>query len=211
MMLELPFQQRVVCLLAGINDLVPFDIDPLEDASLGTVAPRRRHEFHAGRQLARMAMSRAGLEGATIEKRSDRLPQWPRNVVGCISHTETHVAAAITVDPAIAGLGLDVETAGRVEAELYPQILVAQERVKVESGEIDATRYFCAKEAIFKAAFAIHHEYFEFTDVLVEMRGQSFSAKPCGNNLRSRQSIARGEGYSLRHEQLVVSLFVVRS
>ena len=210
-MIELPFAQRVVCLLAGINDFSPLTINPLEDASLGSVAPKRHHEFHAGRHLARMAMSRAGLPNATIEKRSDRLPQWPKNVVGSISHTESHVGAAITMDAGIASLGLDVETAGRVEAELYPQVLVAQERVKVDSGEIDATRYFCAKEAIFKAVFAIHHEYFEFTDVLVEMTGQSFSARPCGNNLRSHQSIAGGEGYWLGFEQLVVSLFVVRA
>ena len=74
----------------------------------------RQQEYVCARVLARELLASHGHPGHWVRAHADRSPTWPEGVVGAITHTSRRdapgrVAVAVTRDPGIRGLGLDVE------------------------------------------------------------------------------------------------------
>ncbi len=137
----------------------PEALSEAESESLGRAAPQRRREFAAGRQCARRALARLGLDGALIGRGADRRPLWPESFVGSIAHTAEYAAAAVAHRRDFAALGLDVERREAVGEHLWRRIAVPAELHWV--GDLPpaervaaATLLFSAKEAIYKCLYA---------------------------------------------------------
>ncbi|MEM9853935.1 MAG: 4'-phosphopantetheinyl transferase superfamily protein [Pseudomonadota bacterium] len=121
--------------------------------------PKRRAEFFAGRQAARLALGDLGVDPIALPVGHRRMPLWPKGIVGAITHAGGF-AAAITARSGYHGIGIDLERNGRVRPDLARFISSANERLKGPSDpgikEGDAcplTLRFAGKEAGFKAYF----------------------------------------------------------
>jgi 4'-phosphopantetheinyl transferase EntD len=95
-------------------------------------------------------------------------------VVGSITHTSGICAAVVAPSERFLGLGVDVEVADRVKAELRARICTVPELRWLESlpqsrRAAGATLIFAAKEAFYKAQFPLARERLGFQAVDVEL------------------------------------------
>jgi 4'-phosphopantetheinyl transferase EntD len=94
--------------------------------------------------------------------------------VGSISHAWGYCAAVVARRATCAGLGLDVEEWGRVGAALWRQIATPPEiawlRAQAEEAARWATILFSAKEAFYKAQFAVSRCFLGFAGAAFHAR-----------------------------------------
>jgi 4'-phosphopantetheinyl transferase EntD len=145
-----------------------------ERDSVARASPQRVGEFAAGRSCARRALREFGIEGGSILPGADRRPLWPAGIVGSISHTAGFCAAAVADARQFGAIGIDVETIGDVIDEIWPTLFLPSERLLLAAlappeRAIAATLMFSAKEAFYKAQFALVGERLDFHDVRVEL------------------------------------------
>jgi len=137
-----------------------------ERAGLDRAAPRRLREFAAGRHCAREALAALGEPRAPLPRRADRRPEWPPGIVGSISHSSDYCAAVVARRTTCAGLGFDAEEWGRVTPELWRRIATPPElawlRARADDAARCATLLFSAKEAFFKAQYALSQSFVGF-------------------------------------------------
>ena len=101
----------------------------------------RQDEFASGRALLRRLM------GSTepIPVSSTRAPILPTGVRGSLAHDHSFAVSAITRDPTILGLGIDIEPSVSLPLAMAVAILRPDER------SLDAHLAFILKEAAYKA------------------------------------------------------------
>ncbi|MCX8996224.1 4'-phosphopantetheinyl transferase superfamily protein [Rhizobiaceae bacterium BDR2-2] len=154
----------------------------------------RRREFHAGRACARMAMSALGLEGVAIPAAPDRAPVWPEGVVGSISHCATLCVAAVAlVRDGYGSIGLDVEPAEPLPADLVETICTPEEeawlgRQPPERRMLLARAIFSAKESLYKCQYPLTGVLLDFQDIDIALHASSYHAR----FRRDAAGIARG-------------------
>lgn len=132
---------------------------PDEMRAVARAVQTRRAEFTAGRAAARLAMERLGLPPQAIPAAPDRSPVWPEGLTGSISHAGGLCAAVLSRDPA-QPLGLDIEDAAPLDADLWPLVLTPEEMDRLTQAPADrrgtiAKRIFGIKEAAYKAQFPL--------------------------------------------------------
>ena len=93
---------------AGVPGDPAHSMHPQEGQVVAGAAEVRRIEFAAGRDLARTALRRLGVDGHALLPAKDRSPQWPAGVVGSISHTRRLCGVAGARRGAVTSLGLDI-------------------------------------------------------------------------------------------------------
>lgn len=156
---------------------------PVEEAAIRKAVQKRRAEFRAGRTFARAALHELGVAAAPIPAGSDRVPVWPPGVTASITHDDTFcgVMAARTAD--FAAVGIDVDSADPLDADLIGAICGAAElehgAVLRASLRVDFPKLiFCAKESTYKAYFSLTRTVLEFdeVDVRVSPDEAAFSA-----------------------------------
>jgi 4'-phosphopantetheinyl transferase EntD len=158
---------------------------PGESACASGFAPRRVAEFAAGRLCARRALANLGIFDFPIAVGPDRSPRWPPGICGSISHTQGYCCAVAAPAHLVAGIGIDVELVGRVDAELDALVFTRTEADFLASLESRAraraaTVIFSAKEAFYKCQYPITQRWLDFTDVTVELepaRGSNSSER----------------------------------
>ncbi len=143
---------------------------PEEAPAMARAIPRRRREFAAGRQAARMAMATLGKAARAIPGGADRAPVWPTGITGSISHDATSSIAIVARSSQYRALGIDVEPNAPLPDDLINEICVPSERTWLANlpaarRHLMARRIFCAKEAVFKAQFPLTCQYFGFDAV----------------------------------------------
>lgn len=169
-----PFPPDVAFVWGG--EAPPAEPPAGERALVGPAASaRRRADFAAGRACAREALARLGWEGAARQpllRGQGRAPAWPQGVVGSITHTAGRAAAATAWAASYAGIGLDLERAGRVSPRVMARICRPEEREWLD-GLSPAQRgpkvaaIFSAKESVFKALNPATGVYLGFQDATV--------------------------------------------
>ena len=156
-----------------------------ERACIAHAVETRAREFATGRACARAALSQLGLHPVPIPAGSDRAPMWPPGFAGSISHTQGYcvaVAARVQKEQVKNGflaLGVDVEQAGQVRQELWPQVMREEEiawlfTLNEAERAVSAALIFSAKEAFYKAQYALTQGWVDFDDAAVELLTDSF-------------------------------------
>lgn len=208
-MQSIELDNSVAIYMAAIDEFREESFNMEEIESLGPNAVRKRIiEFHAGRCLARLALQNAGIKPQPVRKMQNRLPSWPTGVVAAISHTDSHVAVALALSSRIKGIGLDIEIIHAVDERMEDSILNPAEREEVHALQKDPTDYFSAKEALFKACFPLHNEYFDMLDVVIEFDRNRFNCLPQAK-LNADLDIRGGSGFFTYSNNHVISLFRV--
>lgn len=79
-------------------------------------------------------------------------PGWPEGPSFSIAHANGYAACAVA-PPGVA-IGVDIESAGRVQGRTLRLVTTPAERAQVQGGVMDATALWTCKEAVLKAAGA---------------------------------------------------------
>lgn len=153
---------------------VAFSWEPADDlyaeeaACLPRAVETRLREFAAGRRAARRAMAAFGQPAQPILHRADRSPAWPKGLAGSITHTESLAIAAVARTHHHISLGIDLEEGGDLPLELWQEVCTPIELawLSVQPGDERgrlARLIFCAKEAAYKAQYALTGSMLEFS------------------------------------------------
>lgn len=187
------------------------ELEGPEREAVARAVPKRRREFATGRHLARAAMRELGLPAAPVPRRSDRSPVWPEGCLGSVTHTDQLAAAAVARVGVLDGIGIDLEEADRVTAELHDKLFTPAELARyAQSPRGWADLVFSAKESVYKAVNPMVGKYIGFHEVEVDVAftEQRFAARYVGTHAPNAV-LESGEGHFLFAEQHVFSLFII--
>ncbi len=134
-----PVGVRTGCRVIGDGDVAT--LHATEAVTVTRAVPGRRREFATGRALLRELLG----ADVTIPVRPDRSPGLPPGVVGSLAHDATVAVAAVAAVDVAAGLGIDVEVSGPLDADTASAVL------RPDEVGIDAHLAFTIKEAVYKA------------------------------------------------------------
>lgn len=169
-----------------------------EEARLvaSAVAVRQAH-FTAGRLSARAALEALGIQNAPILSDVARAPVWPEGVVGSITHTDGFCGAVVALRTQYRGIGIDAEVRGRVDEEIWEQVLTPTElhRLRAQPAARHkelATIIFCAKEAFYKCQYQVTTSWLGFEGAEVSLSAGRFVLRLLDNvgNLRAGQEFS---------------------
>ena len=161
--------------------------------------PQRDAEFRTGRACAREALAKIGIDAWPLIPAATREPQWPRDVVGSITHCRGYCAAAVGRGGDWAGIGIDVEAAGRVDERLAPVVcgrgeLAALDKCDRRKRSAWLTLIFSAKESVFKAIFPRERTFVDFNDVEIELEAVHGAFHASGRTPQLDRLLGRLEG-----------------
>lgn len=141
---------------------------PAERDGTDAMADVRLAEFATGRVLLRRLLGTS----EPIVRSPDRAPSLPPGTKASLAHDRRHAIAAVSHDPEVVALGIDLERIGEreVTAEMAAMI------VRADDVTPDALCAFVMKEATYKAWSRLGGAMLEHHDVRVEARGTRFSA-----------------------------------
>ncbi|AHB47827.1 phosphopantetheinyl transferase [Hyphomicrobium nitrativorans NL23] len=146
-----------------------------EAAAVSNAVLRRKQEYAAGRTCARRVLAALGASPSPLLAGSDRLPSWPTDYVGSITHDDRYAAAAAgRIADGIRSIGIDLEPAEPLPADLHELICRPEElawlgrRPAAERGVL-ARVLFGAKECAFKCQYPLTRRMLEFHEVSVSL------------------------------------------
>ncbi|KMK65644.1 4'-phosphopantetheinyl transferase [Puniceibacterium sp. IMCC21224] len=136
---------------------------PVEEAAIARAIVARRKEFSAGRVAARSALSAFDLVDIAVPMAEDRTPVWPAGIIGSITHTDTACVAVVARNRDARSVGIDLEPLTPLPPETVTQVCSLSElQCLPDAPLIAARRIFCAKEAAYKAQYALSNTLFDF-------------------------------------------------
>lgn len=152
-----------------------------EYSAIGRSRPIRRREFTAGRAASRDALAKLGVPPMPIPSGANRLPEWPSGYIGSISHCSDLCCSVVGRALQARSLGVDVESASPLPADLYRLVFDEDEMAQLGSVqarvEFDLFKVgFSAKEAFYKCHYPMLQTFLDFRDVSIKIeRAESLS------------------------------------
>lgn len=187
-----------VCIARPIDGLEP-PLSAAEAELVAQVAPRRRLHFAAGRDCAHEALRQLGRPVPELLRFESGAPAWPAGCVGSIAHCDGAAAAVAAFDSAWLALGIDVEPAAVLPADVAAYALTAAEREALQRapGGLAALGLvaFSAKECVHKCVHPLREAFLEFDEVEIELDLEAGRFMP-----RPRSAAARAAFEGLRRE-----------
>lgn len=158
---------------------------PGEHEIVARAVPTRRQEFATARSCAREAMVRLGAEPAAIPQGVRGDPQWPRGLVGSITHCAGYRGAVLGRVGQVVTIGIDSEPDEALPEGVLDAISLPRERTMVAEllaghpGPRWDRLLFCAKEAVYKAWYPLARCWLDFDEALVTVDpdGGTFTAQ----------------------------------
>lgn len=143
-----------------------------EAACVEHAVPTRRREFTAGRNCAREAVRRLGLEPGPILVGSMRQPLFQPGITGSITHTSDYCAAAVSREETVSSLGIDAEINEPLAADVEELTcntddLILARQLRDPLFENWTTLMFSAKESFYKTFFKLRPAYIDFLEATV--------------------------------------------
>lgn len=145
-----------------------------ESALVARAVAKRRREFAAGRFCAHQALQQCGCDIGAIVADWHGAPCWPVGVVGSITHSSVHAAAAVAVTRGCCGIGIDIEALGRFTPAMAARVLLPEETAPLESAFgadwlCGATALFSAKESVYKCLYPVAGPDMRFRDARISL------------------------------------------
>jgi 4'-phosphopantetheinyl transferase EntD len=162
---------------------------PAEAIIIERAAAKRRADFSTGRYCAVQALGRFVNYRPEILQGKGKEPLWPNGIVGSISHSQSLTGAVVARQADVTAIGLDIETIGGVQADMWHLLFNADEQTLIQSKQdnavIWATLLFSLKESFYKLQYPLTSLFLDFTDMIIyEVNGRlSFSSINPQNNL----------------------------
>jgi 4'-phosphopantetheinyl transferase EntD len=128
----------------------------------------RRRASGAARIAARRLLGELGSDRvAGLLRPPAGGPAWPAGIIGSLAHDEEYALAAVARRGALAGIGVDVEPAEPLPADLTDLVLNPAERAETGGDRVAERMVFVAKEAVYKAIHPIDGSPLEYEDIAV--------------------------------------------
>jgi 4'-phosphopantetheinyl transferase EntD len=171
-------------------------IGPGDDAAFvdsGDVATMvnlsRRRASGAARIVARRLLGELGSDAAATLRRSPSgAPLWPEGIAGSLAHDDEWAVAAAArrarlAEHSVKGLGVDIEPAETLPADLVAYVLSDEERRRTGTDGVIGRLVFACKEAVYKAIHPLDGSPLDYSDI--EIRLDDSTATLCdGRSLR---------------------------
>ena len=145
---------------------------PEEASAFERSAVRVRRASGAARIVARALLHRLGHEMTALPKSHGGAPIWPTGIVGSLAHDSRVAVAAIGTSENLEGVGIDVEPAEILSADLLHLVTTPRERARIESDPYRGRLFFVAKEAAYKAVYPLDHAFLGHQDVEIDLTAQ---------------------------------------
>jgi 4'-phosphopantetheinyl transferase EntD len=178
----------------AIAEADPARLHRIEREAIANARPGRRQEFAAGRELLRALLG----DDAPIPVKSNRAPLLPVGHVGSLAHDRGVVVAAVSDDPSVHAIGVDIEPLVELDQDSIDLIRQPAE------ARLDPIIVHSAKEAVFKAWAADRPDLLEYGEVQLRGSGNEFTAIVTGDRSRFRVRVGMSCGRC-------VTLVVVRT
>lgn len=157
-------------LRAGCRIIRPGDEAALTAAEAGTMrgaVPAVLRASGAARMVARTLLAASGSPGAELPRTAGGAPRWPAGFIGALAHDDDVAVAVVAPQGGIAGVGIDVEPALALPADLIDRVATPAERAWLRGDAVAARLVFCIKEAVYKACHPLDGRYLDFHDAEV--------------------------------------------
>jgi len=138
---------------------------------------RVRRASGAARIVARALLQRMGHAGRALPKSVWGAPIWPKGILGSLAHDSRIAIAAVGTSEDVGALGIDIEPAEMLPADLLHLVTTPRERVKIESDPYRGRLFFAAKEAVYKAVHPLDHVFLDHHDVEVDLANQKATVR----------------------------------
>jgi 4'-phosphopantetheinyl transferase EntD len=131
---------------------------------------KRQNDFSTGRYCARKALARFGINNTEILTGEAKEPAWPGGFVGSISHSKKLTGAIVARANEIAAIGLDIETIGGVNRDMWDMLFLDHEQAFLNTLDdhdraLLSTLIFSFKEAFYKLQYPLTKQYVDFKEV----------------------------------------------
>lgn len=136
------------------------------------MSPNRKLEFTRGRVCARNAMAALGTVDAPVLIAASGGPEWPKGLIGSITHCTDYCAAAVARTANVQAIGIDAELWPQFPIEITDHIATSNETQCFDEStplELTSCILFSAKESIYKALNPMIMEFFSFLDVSINV------------------------------------------
>jgi enterobactin synthetase component D / holo-[acyl-carrier protein] synthase len=158
---------------------------PEEEAVIAKAVDKRRREFTTVRACARAALARLGVPPVPIVPGLRGAPQWPKGVVGSMTHCAGYRACAVAHDRDLVTIGLDAEPHNKLPDGVLGAVSSEEERKRLAAlaATVPATHWdrmlFSAKESVYKAWFPLTQRWLGFEDasVTIDPENGTFTAR----------------------------------
>jgi len=129
---------------------------------------KRLNEFCTGRYCAHQSLKYLQKNGP-VKKLPTGAPLWPQHIIGSISHSQKLTGAITTTTKNYKSIGLDIETIGRIDPELWELLFTPNEITFLKQQPNNkhhflSTLFFSLKEAFYKMQFPITQTFIDFQD-----------------------------------------------
>jgi 4'-phosphopantetheinyl transferase EntD len=130
----------------------------------------RRRASGAARIVVRDLLRVLGADATVPLPRSPSgAPAWPEGVIGSLAHDDDFAVAAVARRGLIIGVGVDVEPAEPLPADLVDLVLNAAERRETKGDRVNQRLVFVAKEAVYKAIHPLDGTPLEYADIEIAL------------------------------------------
>jgi 4'-phosphopantetheinyl transferase EntD len=156
---------------------------PQERAVVDRAVDKRVREFTTVRHCARQALARLGVAPAPILPDPRGAPQWPKGVVGSMTHCDGYRAAVVARSADLASLGVDAEPHAPLPPDVLAVVSLPTERERlaqlaVRHPDVCWDRVlFCAKEAVYKVWYPLTGAWLDFEQAQIAFDQTTFHAR----------------------------------
>jgi 4'-phosphopantetheinyl transferase EntD len=159
-------------LLLGHRIITAGDENALRDAEAASLSARvadARRASGAARIVARELLMRLGYPDRQVVKGGGGEPIWPAGVVGSLAHDDEVAVAAVALQRDFATVGIDVEPARELPADMRELIASSNELRAIADDPLKRKLLFVAKEAVYKACYPLDRVFLEFSDIEIDL------------------------------------------
>ena len=143
----------------------------------------------AVRIVARNLMRNFGQAQHAIPKTETGAPIWPAGLVGSLAHDSQVAVAAIARRRDFLSLGIDIEPAELLDADLLGLVATANELKRIDDDPYRGRLLFVIKEAIYKSINPLDGMFLEHRDVEVNLEAGTALVR-AGRVIRFRYSLS---------------------
>jgi len=147
-----------------------------ERTAFATSVIKVQRSSGAARIVARDLMRRAGVMPQPVIKSTAGMPIWPDGIVGSLAHDATVAVAALARHSDYLSLGVDVEPAEPLAADLLELVTTSSERVTMRNA-LQGRLLFSIKEAVYKAVYPLDRIFLDHHDVEVDLAAQTATVR----------------------------------
>ncbi|TPM34352.1 4'-phosphopantetheinyl transferase superfamily protein [Mesorhizobium sp. B2-3-5] len=144
-------------------------LTPEEARSIPARQPAIRRASGAARWIAHGLLADIGMSGVAISRAPSGAPLWPAGITGSLAHDDEMAVAAVAPVGRIASLGIDVEPAQPLPDDIFAIVSTSADRIGTADRRLAGRILFCAKEAVYKAAYPLDRQILGYEDIAVDL------------------------------------------